>query len=188
MVVEKFSYFSTSDKYDMDFAHELSWSRVYEYPFVLSEIDQYESFRIHNCSWGFRDIHVVFKTYLDILYPSTIHNDLLYSSLKNTEIWDITRQSRYRNEFDYVINVSTVEEVPFSHVQVIKNHLEQVKPGGKFIMTFDYPGIQLESVEDFLGQKIKQVDSPLNPANSALPDRVLNLPQTFRVGKLVIRK
>lgn len=188
MEVIKFGYFDSDDKNDLAFTHELSWSRVYEYLFILNELDVYYPQRIHNCSWGFRDIHVVFKTYLDRYYCGVMHSDIIPSTLYNTEIWDITTPSKYVDEFDVVINVSTIEEVDFDHVEIIKNHLNQVREGGIFIMTFDIPGLQLERVEEFVGQKIQDTEERLNPHNSVLPDKVLGLPDTFNVGYLVIKK
>jgi len=190
MEVKKFAYFSKDDGHDMRFKHELCWSRVYEYPFVLAEIyeNKDKGIRIHNCSWGFRDIHAVFKTWLDVFYDNVVHSDVIPSTLYGTDIWDIRTKSRYVGEFDFCLNVSTVEEVPGDHVEVIKNHLDQLKDGGKLVMTFDVPGIQLERVEAFLGRKIDDVKERLNPHNSVLPDRVLRLPPSFNVGYLVIQK
>lgn len=190
MIIKKFGFFSPRDEWDMRFQHELCWSRVYEYPFVLSEIRSAgaEFLDIHNCSWGFRDIHAVFKAYLDNDENWVVHSDIIPSTLYNTEIWDITTPSKYKDHFDVVINVSTIEEVNGDHVQIIKNHLEQLKTGGIFIMTFDYPGIQLERVEEFVGQKISVPEVKLTPRNSVLPDTMIGLPDTFNVGYLVIRK
>jgi len=190
MKIVKFGFFDKNDHHDLRFGHEICWSRVYEYPFVLEEIKKtgISSPKIHNCSWGFRDIHLVFKTWLDIQY-NTLHSDIRNSTFYNTTYWDITQPSVYKEEFDIVINISTIEEIPKGdHVQIIKNHLDQLKPGGYFIFTFDYPGIKLEEVETFVNQKISIPAERLNPKNSVLPDRKLNLPEEFYVGYMVIQK
>lgn len=193
MKVLKFGFFSPTDKHDMKFQHDLSWSRIYEYPFVLNEIAAYKERtgiepKIHNCSWGFRDIHAVFKTWLDVKY-NTYHSDLIPSSLYKAFIWDITKKApQFVEHFDIVINVSTLEEVNGDHVEIMKNHLEQVKEGGIFIMTFDFPGLQLDKVEEFIEAKIFDPESRLNPLNSKLRDTVLGLPKDFNVGYLVIEK
>lgn len=204
MNIIKFGFFSPTDFRSLLYTHELSWSRVYEYVFATTMVQRYKNVQreiidytneleedeisIHNCSWGFRDIHVVFKTALDFLNTNVTHSDIIPSTLVGTEIWDITTPSKYKNKFDIVINVSTIEEVQGDHVQIIKNHLDQLKEGGWFIMTFDYPGLHLAEVERFLMRNIDVPEIKLNPRNSVLPDRVLGLPDDFNVGYLVIEK
>lgn len=185
-----FSFFSADDPYDIKFTHEICWSRIYEYPFVLQEIKKTNipDPWIHNSSWGFRDIHLVFKTWLDCKF-NVIHSDIRDSTFYNTEIWDITKKSKYSEEFDIIINISTIEEVPkASHIEIIKNHLDQLKYGGFLIMTFDYPGADLDSIEKFVGKKIEKRPIQLNPKNSAMPDLKLGLPEEFNVGRMVIQK
>lgn len=190
MKVLKFKFFDKDDTHDLRFGHEICWSRIYEYPFVLNEIKNtgFTNPKIHNASWGFRDIHLVFKTWLDIQYD-TLHSDIRGSSFYKTTHWDITRPSEFKDHFDIIINISTIEEIPKGdHVQIIKNHLDQLKPNGYFIFTFDYPGIRLEEVENFVGQKIQEPTTRLNPKNSILPDHKLGLPEDFYVGYMVIQK
>jgi hypothetical protein len=186
----KFSFFDRNDEYDLRFSHEICWSRVYEYPFVLNEIKNtgFKNPKVHNCSWGFRDIHLVFKTWLDIHYD-TLHSDIRTSTFYNTRHWDITQPSEFKEHFDIVINISTIEEIPKGdHIQIIKNHLDQVKPEGFLIFTFDYPGLKLAEVETFVNQKIIIPKERLNPKNSILQDKKLNLPEEFYVGYMVIQK
>jgi hypothetical protein len=190
MNVIDFSFFSAEDHYDLKFSHKICWSRIYEYPFVLDEIKKtnIDNPKIHNASWGFQDIHLVFKTWLDCKY-NVVHSDIRNSTFYNTEFWDITKKSKYSEEFDIIINVSTIEEVTnFSHVEIINNHLNQLKFGGFLILTFDYPGADLDLIEEFAGKKIEKRPVQLNPKNSALPDLTLGLPENFNVGKMVIQK
>lgn len=194
--VRKFSFFSSEDNFDFNFSHEICWSRIYEYPFVLNEIDSYSkrsklsNLKIHNASWGFRDIHIVFKTWLDIFYPNTTHSDLKKSTLLNTTVWDITSppSEAMRECFDVVINISRLEEVSGSHPQVLFNHIDQLKIGGIFICTFDVPGLQLEIIEDALSEKIVTPKNKLSPRNSRLKDLTLGLADDFGVGLLVIER
>lgn len=191
MKVLEFSFIDQQSEYNLMFQHAICWSRIYEYPLVLDRISKLgpNNPKIHNCCWGFRDIHLVFKTWLDLQSPNVTHSDIKPASFYNTEVWDIRTESKYKEEFDIVLNISTLEEVPGSnHAELIVNHLNQLKDNGVFIMTFDYPGLQLDRVEEFVGQKITPATTPLTPRNSAWPDKVLNLPDDFTVGYLIIQK
>lgn len=176
----------------MAFTHEICWSRIYEYPFALEELQvisrSASRIAVHNASWGFRDIHLVFKTWLDLKYPGTYHSDLKRSTLLNTGLWDISMPppEALHDRFDAVLNVSTLEEVPVDHRVVLSHHLIQLRPGGRFISTFDFPGLQMEMMEDYLGQRIVTPPNRLTPRNSRLPDTQLGLPDDFAVGYLVI--
>lgn len=190
--VRKFSFFSSEDPNDLRFGHEICWSRIYEYPFVLAEIRAMgvASPHIHNASWGFTDIHLVFKTWLDIQYDHVVHTDIRPSTLCRTALWDITvpPTEAFRDRFDCVLNISTLEEVPADHVELLKHHLVQLKVGGRFIGTFDVPGLQLESIERFLDETVVTPPSRLSPRNSRLEDRKLGLSDDFTVGYLVIER
>ena len=190
--VLKFSFFSAEDAFDLRFGHEICWSRIYEYPFVLAELVAIpkKHLKIHNCSWGFRDMHVAFKTWLEISYPETIHSDIRPSTLYNTVVWDINSppNESFVENYDAVINISTLEEVPTDHIQIMKNHLIQLRRGGRFIATFDVPGLQLEEIENYLGQKIVTPPNRLSPRNSQIEDKVLSLPDDFTSGYLVVER
>jgi hypothetical protein len=190
--VLKFGFFSDQDPSDMLFQHEICWSRIYEYPFVLQEIKSagLENPKIHNCAWGSKDIHIVFKTCLDVAYKDVYHSDITPSTFLNTNIWDITKAPRdsLLNYFDIVLNISTLEHVHEDHRDVLENHLVQLNKGGLFIATFDLPGLQLENMQDYLGQKIKDCESRLNPINSKVTGNALRLPSDYHAGYLVIKR
>lgn len=178
-----------------------AWSRIYEYPYVLNVLQKLganEESLIHNTSWGFEKCHVTFKNDLDKLYKNGCHSDIKYSELNNTIIYDITKKidDKYLNYFDYVLNISTVEEVNYPNHLVLKNLFEQVKPGGYLIITFDYDknncnsfgngSMNLHLVERYISKKIQATENILlNGANSLLPQyRYSNL----NCGVLVIKK
>lgn len=190
--VRKFSFFSNEDPYDMRFGHLICWSRIYEYPWVLSEVRDLggSELSIHNCCWGFTDIHLVFKTWLDIQYPNTLHSDIQPSTLWNTTVWNVANEptAAHLDRFDVVINISTLEEVNADHREVMKNHLVQLRKGGRFICTFDFPGLQLGPIEEFLGEKIAEPPARVTPTNSRLPNTSLGLPDGFTCGYLVIER
>jgi len=135
----------------MRFGHEICWSRVYEYPFALAQIAALATASAaFTTRPGAHDIHLVFKTLArrgvrphlpQHLRPSTLF--IPPSGLTNPP------SEALRDRFDVVLNISTLEEVAADHVQVLKHHLVHAAAGGRFIGTFDFPGLQLENVEDF---------------------------------------
>ena len=91
------------------------------------------------------------------------------------------------------MNVSTVEEVNFSHVSIIQNLLKQVKVGGYLIITFDYNdknttgrgSIQLKEVEKCFNIKLEDNSnkiSGINSENIEMRNKLLNC------GVLIIQK
>jgi len=176
-----------SDKYNDGFA----WSRVYEYPLVLNLLKKYygdnKDILIHNSSWGFDGIHVLFKNDLDSIYKNTTHSDIKASNLKNTIVYDITKPppDELKNKFDVVFNISTLEEVNFDHLQSFNNLLAQVKDGGLLIITFDFPGLQLEKFETLFNDKLKISENDLNGSNSKL---VNNNWGHLSCGLMIIKK
>lgn len=188
-VVESFGYFTPTDRHNLAFEHALCWSRVYEYPFALRKIGPAKwAEQVHNACWGFQDIHIVFKTYLDIRHQNVTHSDLRPSTLHDTTIWDIRQPppADWVEAFDVVLNISTLEEVNADHRVLIQHHLDQLAPDGRFICTFDVPGLQLDAVSEWLGHQISEPAVRLTPRNSVYPDHVLRLPDTYTVGYLVI--
>lgn len=190
MEVLEFKYVTTDDISDNDvFNDGHAWSRCYEYPIVIDCMKNLlteESF-VHNSSWGFAGIHVTFKEELDRLYKNIMHSDLKPSNLENTETYNILKAppQEWIEKFDCVLNISTLEEVGGNHTEIFDNLYSQVKSGGYFICTFDYPGLQLEEIERKLGQKIKLDGTPINGANSIVKN--LRYPH-LNCGLMVIRK
>lgn len=195
MKIIEFRYLTRDDLFDKKY---LAWSRIYEYPFVLNKLKQHganENSIIHNTSWGFEGCHITFKNKLDNIYINTLHSDIKKSDLKNTTIYDITKQpkSDLIEHFDFVLNISTVEEVNYSHVNIIKNLLEQVKVGGYLIITFDYNinnttgvgSIQLSEVEKHFNIKLHDVDNKISGMNS---ENMEERNKLLNCGVLVIQK
>lgn len=174
MKVLEFKYFDSSDESTKEYFDGHCWSRPYEYCKVENQIRKHVKVgsRIHNTSWGFEGPHVKFKESLDSLSMETLHTDVIPSELKNTEFYDITKapKEEWKESFDAVINISTVEEVPFDHVTVIKNLLEMVKPGGYLFITFDLPGLQLKKVEQFVRSSIEETTDKLTGVSSKYPN------------------
>jgi len=197
--VVEFRFLEVNDSCDTKYE---AWSRIYEYPYVLDtlvKLNANNESTIHNSSWGFGGCHVTFKNDLDRLYKNTTHSDIKESTLTNTIVYDITQkiEEKYINFFDFVLNVSTVEEVNYPNDIVLNNLFEQVKPGGYLIVTFDYDknnfntfgngSMNLSCVENYLNKKIQDnhYNSNINGSNSVLPN---NLFPGLNCGVLVVQK
>jgi len=194
MEVIEFRLLTTKDINDPE--KYKNWSRTYEYPTVirkLKDLNAHSESKIHNTSWGYEGIHVIFKQHLDEIYPNCLHTDIKKSNLKKTNVYDITKKppEKYKNYFDFIINISTVEEVNFSHVKIINNLLSQLKKGGYLIITFDYskkPGansLDLVNIEKEFKIKLKTSQISISGNNSILPN---NHYSYLNCGLLIIKK
>lgn len=175
MKIHEFKKFKYTDPYNLDpytnksIGGDQHWSRVYEYPAVLAFIKKYSkdtNVSIHNTSWGWEGVHIMFKNQLEENYRNTINSDIKRSNLPNTFVYDITKEpsDEYKNKYDFVLNISVIEELPISeHINVIKKLFTQVKTGGFFIITFDIDkqgltpnrGINLKALEKYLNTTIQ---------------------------------
>jgi hypothetical protein len=187
MEVLEFRKIKTSDRFDTKYE---AWSRIYEYPLVLDIIKKYyksNDISLHNSSWGFTGCHVTFKEEIDSLYPNCIHSDILKSNLEKTKVWDITTtpDTNWIENFDVAINISTLEEVNFDHVNIFHNLYKQVKPGGILICTFDIPGLQVNNFESLFNKTIDRFDNELNNHNSKTP---AFSGRNLECGLMVVRK
>jgi len=182
-----FKYIETSYEFDLKWDW---WSRVYEYKLVLDKLSQLNCLPnsdIHNTCWGYQGCHVLFKTELESHYSKVVNSDLLPSNIANTVIHDLREPSpeEWLGKFDFVINVSTIEEIKYPHTKIIENLIGMLKVGGFLIATFDLPGLQLEMVEKLLGRKIQSVSNPVTGRTS--PYR-MNQFDYLKVGYFVIQR
>jgi SAM-dependent methyltransferase len=190
MKLIEFRLINLDDNYVDKFNDGSAWSRVYEYPLVLSKLIELGATKdsiIHNSCWGYDDVHIRFKNELDIHYENTVHSDVRQSNLEKTFLYNITSDSPefLKNKFDFVINISTVEEVNFNHFKIIQNLYDQLKVGGHLIITFDYPGLDLNLIEKSLNCSLKTFHNNLNGRNSKLQN--LNYSH-LSCGLLIIKK
>jgi len=162
---------------DRTFRYELlgkgNWSRIYEYPLVLDLLDKYgadSDSHIHNTCWGWEGVHIWFKNILDEKYKNNINSDIKKSDEPNTYIYNLLHEpiEEWIEKFDFVLNISTLEEVRGNHIDVFQKSFSMVKPGGYFISTFDLPGLQLEKFEKLFNQKYMVSDNPISGNNSEL--------------------
>jgi hypothetical protein len=199
MRVLEFRYINKSDPFDDRYPH---WSRKWEYPTVLSTIKKnIVRFKspptFHNTCWGFdEENHERFKNALTDLFSwrsyndrkmsvNCIHSDIKPSPLEGTMVYDITKPptESLKGSFSFLINVSALEEIPGDHVQYIKNLYDGLHFGGILILTFDLPGLQLDSVENFVGKKISKEGYEERIIGSGAPWF-----DGLQVGLLVIQK
>lgn len=205
MKLEEFRTITVEDRHDSYFSYVKAWSRLYEYPMVMDMIDKYcgnfGELSVHNTCWGWEGVHIVFKEYLESRFASVVNTDRNRSNHKNTDVWDISHPcpEEYKEKFDVVLNISTLEEVPAAiQEKCFFNMMDQVKTGGFLICTFDIPGLNIplfenmfDSGEMFDASKHPHLYEPLSPpenlngANSVLPNpRYKHL----NCGIMVIRK
>jgi len=158
MKIIDFRYITKDDNFDGIYPH---WSRKWEYSTVLSIIKNLPMTnpKIHNSSWGFDvEHHQRFKNELEKEFGvwNVTNSDILYRDIPNSCVHDITQEpnDNFKNEFDIVLNISALEEIPGDHLNHFKNLLSQVKESGYLILTFDLPGLQLDKIENYLGQEI----------------------------------
>ena len=210
MEIIEFRKILTNDIYDDYYSDGVAWSRIYEYPLVLNAVKKYyqKGYKIHNSAWGFNGPHILFKEKLDELSDNVYHSDILKSDLKNTFIYDITKPPNQTEieKYDIIINVSTLEEVDFNHLDIFNNLFMQLKKGGIFIATFDLhrknPSkiklllsrsarlqqkrvLQLEKFEKLFEKKIKVNGNPINGKNSHLKKISY---KHLNCGLMIIRK
>jgi SAM-dependent methyltransferase len=170
--VVDFRFAKSTDDFDLKYR---AWSRIYEYQYVLDFIrnTQIESPNIHNSSWGYEGVHVIFRDELDLIGKCT-HSDIIHSEFRDTFYYDITTENNeFENKFDFVINISTIEHLKTSEDRLtsIKNLFKQVKPGGYLILTFDYPRVNLTEIEFLINKKCTRGgNKELNGSNSKIVD------------------
>jgi hypothetical protein len=185
--VLEFSLISADSPFDLKWGW---WSRVYEYDLAIEKMKKLglkDSSKIHNTCWGYHGSHILFKNELEKLSKNVTNSDLITSDIPNTTTYDLRNHmpSNWVEEFDFVVNISTIEEIPFSHVRIVENLLTMVKPNGYLIATFDIPGIQLDEISKLLNRPIEDVVNPLRGDNSPYQ---MNEFSNLRVGYLVLKK
>ena len=180
----EFRLLTINDEYDLEYKY---WSRIYEYPIVKSfllKLGAHKSSYIHNSCWGSEDhscsaVHIMFKQYLEKKYSNVIHSDIKSSTLKNTIVYDVTTEPpvSFVNSFDFVINISTIEEINIPNEIIFKHLLKMVKQGGYLIVTFDYRkdvsgyiynSIDIRALETMFNTKLKITEQCISGMNSRI--------------------
>ncbi len=187
-----FRFAKTSDVYDLLYKQEGAWSRIYEYKYVIDfmskHINNTESgLAIHNSSWGFEGIHILFRNALNKI-GKCIHSDIRKPNSVDEYKYDITTNDKTLvNRFDYVINVSTIEHLDTveNRLSAIENLFNQTVKGGYLILTFDYPRVNLSEIETLVGVKCEKGIEILNGLNSINPNKNY---ENLNIVYLMLRK
>lgn len=166
--VLEFAYIGTEFPFDFKWGW---WSRIYEYPLAVFFLQKYgvdKESKIHNTCWGSQGPHIIFKNELEVMSNFVTNSDINPSKVANTTVFDLRSipPQSWLGAFDFVINISTLEEINFAHIRIYENLLSMVKPGGYLIATFDLPGLQLEMFEELFGTKISRPPNPVSGDNS----------------------
>ena len=182
-----FKLIDANYKYDIKWGW---WSRIFEYELVLQKLKDLNSSSqslIHNTCWGYQGSHILFKSELESMYSTVVNSDIQPSLIGNTVVHDLrnTCPADWNDKFDFVLNISTIEEIDYPHIQIFENLLKMVKVGGFLISTFDLPGLQLEMFEKLFGVKIQDTHNPVTGISSPYRmDEFYNL----KVGYFVIHR
>jgi len=187
MKLIEFKSIDRTFRYDLEGVH---WSRIYEYPLVLDLLDKYganNDSHIHNTCWGWEGVHIWFKNILDEKYNNNINSDIKKPNEPNTFIYNLLHKPRkeWVEKFDFVLNISTLEEVKGDHIDVFLKSFSMVKPGGYFISTFDLPGLQLEKFEKLFNQKYTNSDNSISGNNSEV---ISSRNSHLKCGYMVVKK
>ena len=153
-------YLKNTDSVDLKYTE---WSRAYEYPHIMNFLTNNfseKSIEIHNtCCGGHHPDHVNFLKDLEAnenwnILNSDLNNYAYEGYIKNDlkspfEFYDITQP--HSKQFDVVINVSTLEEIPdIDYTDYFENCYNQLKRGGYLLITCDVPPADLYDLFDGL--------------------------------------
>jgi hypothetical protein len=95
---------------------------------------------------------------------NVLSTDQKKSKLENTEVYDLTHSPKkeWLEKYDFVLNISTLEEIPVGQVDIFQNLLSMVKVGGYLIVTFDIPGLKINEFEEYFNKKFESSDKKIS--------------------------
>ena len=168
MKVKDFRFLTVDDQFD---ERHPDWSRAYEYPAIIEAVKGYfgqdNDISIHNTSCGDHGTTAPFKEELLKICSEFRQSDIVRYA-DGIDFYDISTPCD--SQYDAVINVSTLEELPpAQHKLALKCLWDQVKEGGLAVFTFDYPDVDLKIVEQWCGSLCESSGTLLNGSNSKHP-------------------
>jgi hypothetical protein len=175
--IRKFEFITPDHLKDPQFNN---WSRMYEWGYVLHELSKLQTpIRIHNTCVGPGLIHKQFHDALVGTNHTIVNSDVqltdINRSFDNMHYYNIATKWNRSREFDVVLCISTFEELPSVNKRfkgspeermnnlksLLSNFTDQVKHGGRLILTLDYPDIDYVIWEKLFGVKIKHLEHRL---------------------------
>lgn len=164
MRIIDFSFFDITEPHDDKYNN---WSRKYEYPWVLNRLSAYGVKNVHNTSCGgSMDVHRQFAEELSKYYD-TVHSDI-DSTWGGRIYYDVTKPYT-QEKFDAVLNISAIEHIENAKpIEIINNLLSGVISGGVILITFDYPTVNLEELENDIGVKCLRASNPVTREEDGL--------------------
>lgn len=152
-----------------------NWSRCYEWGYVLNVMKDFNNIKVHNTCCGPSEIHKQFHDALcdtgNIIINSDNRITDMNSGFQNFKVYDLTNKET--EQYDVVLCISTLEELPENEIENVFNNLfDQVKIGGRLIITCDYPDVSVEKLERILSAKCHKSENILNGTNSVYPQHV----------------
>lgn len=176
--VNQFKFITPDDYRDTQF---FNWSRCYEWGYVLKVIrDEYkERIKVHNTCAGPGEIHKQFHDELIKENVEVTNSDIVITeinkSFTNMTKHDLTKPWKNKEEFDLLLCISTLEEIPTVNKRfkglyeerkknlksILNNLYDQLKPDGRLIVTLDYPDIDYKIFEDIFDKKISNLENRL---------------------------
>lgn len=158
-----FRFIQKSDPVSSRWVH---WSRMYEWTMILEKVHALAPSSLHNTACGGLDrgdcLHLSFCRELDSLCKGSIHSDIWGSNwiveekpaARNFITYDICEPLRL-HKFDLVLCISALEHLPKpKQHKAFHNLLEQVKPGGRLIMTMDWPEANVRWFETLVQKEL----------------------------------
>jgi hypothetical protein len=171
MKVKQFRFFNSTDPHDQT----PNWSRCYEWKYALEVIREDPSLqRIHNTCCGPDLIHQIFQQRLLETGREAFSSDLVTTpineSFRGYHVYNILEE--HPDKFNCVLCISTLEELKSDDEirKAFANLVKQTSPGGRLIITCDYPQVKLELLEELVGARCKKEGALLSGATSAFSD------------------
>lgn len=155
--------------------------------------------KIHNTACGYGPYCIELRKKLQSSY-SCIHSEIDFNDegkgYSNFDYYyDVTTTDPFfTNSQSAVLNISTLEHVDYNDrldktvaemandywgepkdqeyvvIKSIKNLLDQLKSGGYLLLTFDYPRVKLDVLEEYLQAECEVPENLLNGSNSKFPN------------------
>jgi hypothetical protein len=161
-------YLTLSDRCDAQYEN---WSRMYEYPFAIDHLPERDTPLMHNAAWGWEGDHVRFREALSAR-GDCVHSDILPRGTLPTVPWNmVEHRPDWSRKFDCVVCISAVEDLRGrNRLHALLNLWDQVCPGGRLVVTMDYPAVTNAELVEWFGRPPEDSGDLLTAINSQKPN------------------